>query len=102
MVFIVEKGVAKSNPIKILDRFENKVAVESGLENGQQLIKQLYQVPITDAKQVAQLLEISPSTANRLIKELIDLKILSELTGYKRNRKFIFKEYFKIFQRELN
>ena len=74
----------------------------SKIENGQQLIKQLYQVPITDAKQVAQLLEISPSTANRLIKELIDLKILSELTGYKRNRKFIFKEYFKIFQRELN
>ncbi len=38
MVFVVENGVAKSNPIKILNRFENKVAVESGLENGQQLI----------------------------------------------------------------
>ena len=73
----------------------------SKIENGQQLIKQLFQIPITDSKQVAELLEISPSTANRLIKALIDLEILSELTGYKRNRKFIFKEYFRIFHREL-
>ncbi|PCI98693.1 MAG: cell filamentation protein Fic [Flavobacteriales bacterium] len=73
----------------------------SKTENGQRLIKQLFQVPITDSKQVSELLKISPSTANRLIKDLIDLNILSELTGYKRNRKFIFKEYFKIFHREL-
>jgi Fic family protein len=73
----------------------------SKIENGQQLMKQLFQVPITDSKQVAELLKISPSTANRLINALIDLEILSELTGYKRNRKFIFKEYFRIFHREL-
>jgi len=41
------------------------------------------------------------SEANRLIKDLIDLGILSELTGYKRNRKFMFKEYFKIFNTEI-
>lgn len=69
----------------------------SKFENAQQLLKQLYQVPITDSKQVAEFLKISPSTANRLIKEMIELKILSELTGYKRNRKYIFTEYFRIF-----
>jgi Fic family protein len=73
----------------------------SKIKNGQQLMKQLFQVPVTDSKQVAELLKISPSTANRLINALIDLEILSELTGYKRNRKFIFKEYFRIFHREL-
>lgn len=69
----------------------------SKIEKAQQLIKQLYQAPITDAKQVSELLQISPSTANRLIKDLIALNILSELTGYKRNRKFMFTAYFKIF-----
>lgn len=69
----------------------------SKVENAQQLLKQLYQVPITDSKQVSEFLKISPSTANRLIKEMIELKILSELTGYKRNRKYIFTEYFKLF-----
>ena len=76
--------------------------IGSKIEKGQQLIKQLFQVPITDAKQVAELLQVSPSTANRLIKDLIELKILSELTGYKRNRKYMFRDYFKIFHRELD
>ena len=72
----------------------------SRIENAQQLLKQLFQIPITDSKQVSELLGISPSTANRLIKELIELEILSELTGYKRNRKYMFTEYFKIFHKE--
>ncbi len=69
-------------------------------EKAQVLIKQLYKIPIIDSKQISEFLKISPSTANRLIYDLIDLKILSELTGYKRNRKYIFKEYFKIFHEE--
>lgn len=72
----------------------------SRIENAQQLLKQLFQIPITDSKQISELLGISPSTANRLIKELIELEILSELTGYKRNRKYMFTEYFKIFHKE--
>lgn len=73
----------------------------SKIENGQLLMKQLFQIPITDSKQVSELLKISASTANRLIKDLIDLEILTELTGYKRNRKFMFKEYFKIFHTDI-
>jgi Fic family protein len=70
----------------------------SKIEKGQTLLKQLYRNPITDSKQVSKLLQIAPSTANRLINELIELKILTELTGYKRNRKFMFSEYFNLFQ----
>jgi len=73
----------------------------SKIENGQLLMNQLFQIPIIDSKDVSELLQISPSTANRLIKDFINLGVLSELTGYKRNRKFIFKEYFKIFHQEL-
>lgn len=69
-------------------------------EKAQKLLKYLYQVPITDSKQVAQILNISPSTANRLISDLVELKILLEMTGYKRNRKFMFAEYFNIFNRK--
>ncbi len=72
--------------------------LKSKIGNGQLLMNQLFQIPITDSKQVSERLQISASTANRLIQDLIDLKILIELTGYKRNRKFMFKEYFKIFQ----
>jgi cell filamentation protein, protein adenylyltransferase len=72
----------------------------SRAEKAQLLLKYLYQIPITDSKQVAQILSISSSTANRLISDMIDLGILREMTGYKRNRKFIFSEYFRIFNRE--
>lgn len=70
----------------------------SKIENGHLLLKHLFQVPITDSKFVSSHLQISPSTANRLINQFIELQILIELTGYKRNRKYIFKEYFNIFQ----
>jgi Fic family protein len=55
-------------------------------------------VPIIDVKNAGVILQVSTSTANRLIKQFCDLGILTELTGYKRNRKYIFKEYFEIFQ----
>ncbi len=73
----------------------------SKIENGQLLMKKLFQIPIIDSKQVSEFLQISASTANRLIRDLIALNILTELTGYKRNRKFMFKEYFKIFHTEI-
>ena len=90
--------------ITLKDKIETKKLpkLSSKIENGYQLIKQLFQSPITDAKHVAELLKISPSTANRLIKQLIDLGILTELTGYKRNRKYVFKEYFEIFKTDNN
>ncbi len=73
----------------------------SKIEKGQLLMKKLFQIPIIDSKQVSEFLQISASTANRLIRDLIALNILTELTGYKRNRKFMFKEYFKIFHTEI-
>ncbi len=70
----------------------------SKIENAHKLLKYMFQVPIVDGKFVAEYLNVSVATANRLINQLIDLGILHELTGYKRNRKFIFREYFNIFQ----
>lgn len=72
----------------------------SKVEKAQLLLNQLFQVPITDSKEVSEFLQISPSTVNRLIKDLIELNILFELTGYKRNRKYMFWEYYIIFHRE--
>lgn len=81
---------------------EKLPSLGSKIENAHKLLKHLFQIPIVDGKFVAEYLEISAATANRLINQLIDLGILSELTGYKRNRKFIFREYFNIFQRRVD
>ncbi len=107
LVGVIETSKESIQVFKDIITLKNNIETErlpklgSKIENGQLLIKQLFQIPITDSKQVADLLHISASTANRLIKNLIDLEILSELTGYKRNRKYMFKEYFEIFHTKI-
>ena len=58
----------------------------------------LYSKPITDAGDVARALKINVSTALRLIADFMKLEILEEVTGYKRNRIFVFEEYVKLFR----
>ena len=73
--------------------------LKSRIEKGQKLLRLLYRIPIMDSGTVSKSLEVAPSTANRLITDMIDLGLLEELTGYKRNRKYIFRKYFDIFQK---
>ena len=107
LVGVIQTSKESIQVFKDIIALKNNIETErlpklgSKIENGQLLLKQLFQIPITDSKQVSELLKISASTANRLIKDLIDLEILTELTGYKRNRKFMFKEYFKIFHTDI-
>lgn len=88
------------NILVLKSKIETEILPKLGgkVENGQKLIQQLYQVPIIDAKQVKELLQISLSTSTRLINKFVELGILTELTGFKRNRMFIFREYFQLFQ----
>lgn len=50
-----------------------------------------------DSAQVAKTLNIHASTANRLLNDFVNLNILKELTGYKRNRIYAFDKYMKLF-----
>ena len=63
------------------------------------LIRYLYTKPIVDAADVAKVLAVNISTANRLIQDFEKLGILSEKTGFKRNRIFIFEKYLNLFGR---
>ncbi len=63
-----------------------------------QLLSYLYGKPITDAIDMAEELKISVATSFRLINRFIELKILKEVTGFKRNRLFAFDDYIKLFR----
>jgi Fic family protein len=63
-----------------------------------ELLQYLYSSPITDASDAAKYLSVNISTAIRLIDDFIRLNILIEITGYKRNRVFVFEEYMKLFR----
>lgn len=61
------------------------------------MVNELYKQPILEGIQIAELLGVHPSTANRLIEDFINLGILEELTGYKRNRIYAFQQYIRLF-----
>ena len=57
----------------------------------------LYRKPIINAANMEQALSITTPTANSLIKALIELGILVELTGQKRWRSYAFGRYLSLF-----
>lgn len=65
---------------------------------GLELLSHLWSEPIVSAKKVEKILDVSTPSANTLIKEFEKLKILEEVTGYKRDRLFIFAKYTKLFE----
>jgi len=65
--------------------------------NAQQLLRYLYRKPIVDAKTVANMLDTTPNTANSLIVDFVRHGVLTEMTGQRRNRLFIFRDYMTLF-----
>jgi len=102
---IIETATNSINVFKKIIILREKIEIEkiskmgSKAKRGLILIKSLYQNPIIDSNSICDLLDIAPSTANRLILDFQKEGILEELTGFKRNRKFIFRDYFDIFQK---
>lgn len=65
----------------------------------QELLKHLYSQPIVNIKQVATRLQITHPSASTLAKQFEKIGIFKEITGFKRNRLFVFSEYLKLFEK---
>ncbi len=85
--------------IKIRFAYEEKImtlGVRS--RNGKRLLLFLFSQPIVNTSIVSKELGVSFNSANRLINSFVELKILSESTGFSRNRLFVAKEYLSLFR----
>ena len=94
------KGIATFEKIlKLRGDVEGKRIVRLGkkLPRAKQLITNLYSEPRVTSTDVCNILKVTPKTANELIQDLVDLKILIEVTGNQRNRVFLFAEYLALF-----
>lgn len=65
--------------------------------NASKLIEFLYQRPIISISDIIEPLEVSKPTANSLVKEFEEKGILKEITGYERNKLFVFDKYLTIY-----
>jgi Fic family protein len=65
--------------------------------NASKLLEFLYQRPIISISDIIEPLNVSKPTANSLVKEFEEKGILKEITGYERNKLFVFDKYLSIY-----
>jgi Fic family protein len=84
--------------LKLQKQVENQIQIlGSRAVNAQKVIDYLYQRPIIDAAKVAEVVKLSPASAYKLIVDLVQLDILSEITGGKRGKQYMFMAYLNLF-----
>lgn len=66
--------------------------------NAQLILTYLFQRPIIDAQKVKELTNLSPPSVYKIIDDLERLEILTEITGAKRGKIYLFKDYTKLFK----
>ena len=101
VVETAKKGKLTFKKIIVLrDQSEQKVmSLGKRAKIGQELLKYLYSQPILNTKKIAEKLQITHPSANILIKQFEKIGIFKEITGFKRNRLFVFSEYLKLFEK---
>lgn len=65
--------------------------------NGHRVLEELFVRPIISVPEVQELIETSYPPANNLVARLEELGILTEITGYSRNRRFRYEPYVRLF-----
>jgi Fic family protein len=83
-------------------REEHRSAVSGhlgrGAGNGLTLLENLYSKPIISVNTVTQLTGLTYPNANRLVDTFVEMNLLKEITGRKRNRRFSYFPYLDLFR----
>ncbi len=66
--------------------------------NGHRVLDHLYEQPIVSVTAVRELLGTTFPGANQIVRRLVDLGILAEITGQARHRRFRYDGYIKLFE----
>ncbi|MCC6945614.1 MAG: MarR family transcriptional regulator [Thermomicrobiales bacterium] len=65
--------------------------------NGLRVLHRLYTQPIISVSEVVALNGTSFPAANQLVARMVELGILSEMTGQRRHRRFAYEPYIQLF-----
>lgn len=66
--------------------------------NGHRIMEKLFEQPIITVATVREWLGVTPAGANNLVRRLVEIGLLREITGYSRNRRFRFEPYLRLFE----
>ena len=65
--------------------------------SGHRVLEYLYERPIVSVNDIRDLIGVTYSAANQLVDRLVDIGVLSEITGQARNRRFRYGGYIDLF-----
>lgn len=100
---VVKTAARSSETLQKIIALKNDIENERILLMGKRskqaldLFRKLFGKPVVNIRDVQAFTGLSPKAANDLVQIFVEKKILSETTGYQRNRVFIFTEYMKMF-----
>ncbi|RPJ62903.1 MAG: Fic family protein [Dehalococcoidia bacterium] len=95
-----EKAVATlKNIIDLKASIEKEKILTLGkrAKYGSAFLNSLFSKPMVTVKDIQAVTGLSPKAANDLVQAFIARGILKEVTGYQRNRMFVFQQYMKMF-----
>jgi Fic family protein len=85
----------------LLLREEHRSRIAEGLGraagNGHRILQHLYEHPIVSTKQVQNLLGTTFAAANQIVRRLVEIGVLLEITGHARHRRFRYEPYVRLF-----
>jgi len=103
LVGVIETAKSSISTFDSILKLQKEVEVKiqtfgSRSHNAQLILNHLFQRPIIDAQKVKELTNLSSPSVYKLIDELEKLEILTEITGAKRGKLYLFREYTKLFK----
>lgn len=103
LVGIIEtaKGSIKTfdNILKLQKEIDHKLQkLGSRFNNAQTIVNYLYKSPILDAQKAKELTSLSFPSVYKLIDKMEGLGIIEEVTGAKRGKIYLFREYIELFK----
>jgi len=85
----------------LLMREQHRAAITDHLGrvagNGHRVLESLFMRPIVSIADVRALTRTSYAAANTLVARLVELRVLKEMTGFARNRRFRYEPYVRLF-----
>jgi Fic family protein len=68
-------------------------------DNAHAFMRHLYTQPVVDVNMAAKVIGATTNTASALIADLVAYGVLTEVTGQRRNRLFVFNDYVEFFRK---
>jgi len=100
-VFSVAQAASRTarDIIALREHDRKLIQSELGRTSGKalELLDRLYVLPVVSAKKAADVINVTPTTANSLIRKFVKLGILHQRGQRKRNRVFRYQNYYDLF-----